>query len=471
MLLVLSTGCQKRREAKEVFDAYPEIFPDYKEVTVPYTIAPLNFEVKGADGMRVDVVEDEGDTITFFGKHAVDFSKGWSTLLDRNKGKELRYTVSVWNQEHAEGLRYKPFSLHIAADDIDPHIAYRLIEPGYESWKRIYLCDRTLGSFSEQVYVDNGTTEKACLNCHSFYRYSPDRFLFHVRGKNGGTVFVKDGIATKVDLTKLSSGKQGVYPMWHPDGRYVAFSSNDTFQSFAAQGEQPIEVYDKSSDILLYDTERHEMTVVYPFAADSILRTFPAWSPDGNDLYYCAARAVPLPDSLHRIHYDILRVKFDKAKGIFVDSTDTIVPAEKFSKSASWPRVSPDGNYLMYTQSDYGTFPVWHKEADLKLIRLDNREEISTDVLNSDQAESYHAWSSNGRWILFGSRRLDGRYTRLFIAYFDVKGHLHKPFLLPQKDPEEYTTRLMSYNVPEFVSKSVSLSKTHLRSVFKGMRE
>ena len=63
MLLVLSTGCQKRREAKEVFDAYPEIFPDYKEVTVPYTIAPLNFEVKGADGMRVDVVEDEGDTI------------------------------------------------------------------------------------------------------------------------------------------------------------------------------------------------------------------------------------------------------------------------------------------------------------------------------------------------------------------------------------------------------------------------
>ena len=73
------------------------------------------------------------------------------------------------------------------------------------------------------------------------------------------------------------------------------------------------------------------------------------------------------------------------------------------------------------------------------------------DELNSDDTESYHSWSSNGKWVVFSSRRLDGRYTRLYIAHFDGEGHFSKPFLLPQKKMSYNDLRLRSYNIPEFV--------------------
>ena len=59
--------------------------------------------------------------------------------------------------------------------------------------------------------------------------------------------------------------------------------------------------------------------------------------------------------------------------------------------------------------------------------------------------------NSNVRWVVFSSRRLDGRYTRLYLAHSDGEGHFGKPFLLPQQDPQHNVLRLTSYNVPESV--------------------
>ena len=109
------------------------------------------------------------------------------------------------------------------------------------------------------------------------------------------------------------------------------------------------------------------------------------------------------------------------------------------------------GKWLLFTGSAYGTFPIWHKEADLYLMNLADGSFRPVQELNSDDTESYHSWSSNGRWVLFSSRRLDGRYTRLFLAHFDGEGHFGKPFLLPQKQFSHNVLRLKSYNVPEFV--------------------
>ena len=55
--------------------------------------------------------------------------------------------------------------------------------------------------------------------------------------------------------------------------------------------------------------------------------------------------------------------------------------------------------------------------------------------------------NSNVRWVVFSSRRQDGRYTRLYLAHFDGEGHFGKPFLLPQKRYEHKVLRLKSYNV------------------------
>ena len=79
-------------------------------------------------------------------------------------------------------------------------------------------------------------------------------------------------------------------------------------------------------------------------------------------------------------------------------------------------------------------------------------------TINSKDVESYHSWSSNGRWILYTSRRDDGGYTRLYIAYFDKNGRAHKPFILPQKDPYFYDDYYKSYNVPEYMLEPVTIT-------------
>jgi len=75
---------------------------------------------------------------------------------------------------------------------------------------------------------------------------------------------------------------------------------------------------------------------------------------------------------------------------------------------------------------------------------------------NSTDTESYHSWSSNSRWIIFSSRRIDGLYTRPYFAYIDEEGNASKPFLLPQKDTDYYHRFMKSYNIPEFITGKVS---------------
>jgi hypothetical protein len=92
------------------------------------------------------------------------------------------------------------------------------------------------------------------------------------------------------------------------------------------------------------------------------------------------------------------------------------------------------------------------------MIDLESMASVDVTVWNDpSEAESYHSWSSDGRWAMYGSRRLDGRYTRLYIAYFDEDGNPHKPFLLPQEDPRYNIWRLKSFNVPEFIDGKVEV--------------
>jgi len=114
--------------------------------------------------------------------------------------------------------------------------------------------------------------------------------------------------------------------------------------------------------------------------------------------------------------------------------------------------------------SDYGNFSIWHKESDLFLINLESREVIKLDI-NSDQSESYHQWSSNGRWIVFSSRRRNGQFTRLYFSYFSKDGIAQKPFILPQKTPDFYEGFMKSYNIPELVTSKVDLDPRKLYEI------
>ena len=164
--------------------------------------------------------------------------------------------------------------------------------------------------------------------------------------------------------------------------------------------------------------------------------------------------------------YSLCSISFDPEARRFGHQVDTLYSSEQATvqitgaehKSASFPRVSPDGKQLVFTLSEYGNFSIWHKDADLYRIDLDSGVMHRMDEVNSDDVESYHSWSSNSHWVVFSSRRTDGLYTRPFIAYIDEEGKAHKPFLLPQKEKDHYTFLMKSYNIPEFISGKVNTS-------------
>jgi hypothetical protein len=78
--------------------------------------------------------------------------------------------------------------------------------------------------------------------------------------------------------------------------------------------------------------------------------------------------------------------------------------------------------------------------------------------INSDETESYHTWSLNGRWLVFSSKRMDGRSARPHFVHIDSDGKHGKEFVLPQKDPTLYSRMLESFNIPEFVNGRINVN-------------
>jgi hypothetical protein len=110
---------------------------------------------------------------------------------------------------------------------------------------------------------------------------------------------------------------------------------------------------------------------------------------------------------------------------------------------------------------DYGCFPVYQPSSDLYLMDLQTGDYRKLDI-NSEYSESWHSWSSNGRWIAFSSKRLGGLFTRTYFSYVDKDGKVYKPFIMPQKDPAFYDSFLKTYSVPELITGPFRISHNEL---------
>jgi hypothetical protein len=468
---LLYSCADKPGDSFTLSELLPKITPDYSGVTIPPNIAPLDFEIKETGtAFFVKFSSETGDEFEISSKSGkiIIPEKKWKKMILGNRGK--MYKADIFSKGiDGKWLKFRTVINNIAPETIDPYLYYRLLYPGYESWSELSINWRNLESFKQKLFIENSVADENCVNCHSFNNGKTDDFLFHMRGSLGGTYFYSGGNFKKINLKTKEMKNGAVYPRWHPSGKFVAFSSNKIIQRFHAADDKKVEVSDLASSLVLYDVERNEIMNIKLEGMENFMDTYPEWSPDGKFLYFCRAPQIAENYDYKLIRYNIFRVSFDMEKRTF-GSAELIYDAAMTMKSAVFPRISPDGKYLVCTVADYGCFPIWHKEADLISVDLSTFKATRLG-LNSDFSDSYHSWSSNSKWMVFSSKRDDGRTARPYFSYINGNGESAKPFILPQKDPGYYHRFEKTFNIPEFSTIEINMSPGTIRRLSKTKAE
>lgn len=463
-------------------ESYPEtaretgqpisISPDYANITIPCNIAPLNFKINHEAGRyAVKIHSDNGDPIVINNASGcIEIPlKPWKRLLSANKGNELLIDIAIQDNNN-DWSSFKTIKNKISSDPIDGYMAYRKILPIHNNWANVSIYQRSLENFKERAIFQGGRYGNSCVNCHTFNSNNPDSLFLGIRNQKFGSSTI---LATGKKAEKIGS-KWG-YTSWHPSGQLAAYSINKVRQFFYSANPEVRDVVDLDSVIVYYNLKDKKVKTCDAVSDKERLETYPTWSPDGKHLYYCSApilwqdRETTPPLNYDKVKYDLRRVSYDLATDTWGES-ETVIKADDVNKSILLPRITPDGKYLVFCMCDYGCFPIYQASSDLYIMNLETQKYRKLDI-NSEYSESWHSFSSNSRWMTFSSKRNDGLLTRSYFAYIDREGKVHKPFVLPQKNPVYYESCLYTYSVPEMITGPVKVSQAAIARAIRGKKQ
>ena len=441
----------------------PNISPDYCGIVIPRNIAPLNFRIlEAGHPYCVKIHSDSGPAIEIAsktGRIRIPLRK-WRALLDANKGRELFVDVYVRNAER-KWLQFQRITNTIAKEDIDRTLVYRFMKPIYNKWNDMGIYQRDLTGFDVSLVMHGRSFGQGCLNCHSFVGNAPDTLTIGLRSPVYGssTLLAHNGNVDKI-------GAKWGYTAWHPSGRLAVYSINKVRQFFHTGGMEVRDVVDLDSALLCYHCDSRKVTSPEQLSDKNRLETYPTWSADGRYLYFCSGpllwqdRDTVPPKDYDKLRYDLRRIAYDIETDQW-GQAETVLSADETGLSILLPRISPDGRFLLFCMCRYGCFPVYQPSSDLYMMDLATGQYRKL-AANSPYSESWHSWSSNSRWIAFSSKRQGGSLTRTYLSYVDETGQVHKPFVVPQKDPAYYDSLIETFSVPELVTGCVKVRRSKL---------
>ncbi len=462
----------------EKISASAPIFPRYESgIAIPHNIAPLNFVLPDSVIEAFVEVSSSVTSRVFHIKRSFRFpQKIWRKLLyQAAQGTPDSLVIRIAARSNHTAFRlYPPLVWQLRPESIDPYLTYRLVQPIDGVFTATSLYERCLENFKTTSLMDNALMDNNCFNCHTYHNGNAKRMMIHLRKPSEGTLFLEEDTFTKVFpdptcLKQLPDSLQMplslVYPSWHPDGQYIAFSTNLMGTGSYAAHRRFINLLDSAANIAVYDIKNNRILLDKSLWTSDYEETWPAWSPDGKWLYFCrvakmgqdTVQRYPHPsERVRHLYFDLCRIAFIAEKACFSDSVQTLLHGQ-YGACYSEPRVHPDGEKVLVCRALFSSRPD-HSFSDLVLLDTADFSIGKTignpaEILNSEEAESWHEWSGNGHWVVFTSKRMDGHYMFPFIAYFDGE-NFSKPFLLPQEDGTYYQTALRSFNLPTFTRNS-----------------
>jgi tetratricopeptide (TPR) repeat protein len=254
--------------------------------------------------------------------------------------------------------------------------------------------------------------------------------------------------------------REGFMSQVSPDGRRVVTTikppgTKGTQFYYVANFEDYrfLQVFYPTRGILVwYDRDTRKLQPL-PGADDPrYVHTDAVWSPDGKYLVFARAEAKdpnPADGKMAAyandpaevpIQYDLYRIPFNDGKG---GKPEPIAGASRNGMSNSFPKISPDGRWLVFVQARNGQ--LMRPDSQLYIVPAAGGQ-ARRMVCNTALMNSWHSFSPNGRWLVFSSKSRSP-YTQMFLTHIDAEGNDSPAILI-----DNSTASNRAVNIPEFVN-------------------
>jgi Tfp pilus assembly protein PilF len=141
-----------------------------------------------------------------------------------------------------------------------------------------------------------------------------------------------------------------------------------------------------------------------------------------------------------QVQYDLYRIPFNGGRG---GQPEPIRGASQNGMSNSFPKVSPDGRWIVFVECRNGE--LMRPDGQLYIVPVTGGEARRLRA-NTPLMNSWHSFSPNGRWLVFSSKSR-GPYTKMFLTHLDPDGNSSPAVLI-----DDATAANRAVNIPEFVN-------------------
>ncbi len=255
-------------------------------------------------------------------------------------------------------------------------------------------------------------------------------------------------VVTMISGWENSAGEPAAAPRRRPRRQLISNFYVANFKNFGF-----LQVFYPTRGILaVYDRATGRLQPL-PGADDPrLVHTNAVWSPDGSYLVFARAEArEPYPEGRKMaeyagdpnetpIQYDLYRIPFNQGRG---GRPEPIAGASANGRSNSFPKVSPDGKWIVFVKCRNGQ--LMRPDSELWIVPAAGGQARRMRA-NTARMNSWHSFSPNGRWLVFSSKARSP-YTQMYLTHLDEAGNDSPAILI-----ENATAANRAVNLPEFVN-------------------
>lgn len=407
-------------------------------------------------------------------------ASAWATIQAHSRELPATVTITGYSVSHTPSSR-SHISLTTSKDPVGAPIFYRdvplmpsegangTVQPLPPS--AIHLIHWRIRDIRQPASRTVLKDMPTCANCHSFSGDgktmgididgpSNDKGLYAIASvKPHISIQNKDIVQWNTD-GEVGQTRVGFMSQVSPDGKYVvstfAGPSLDVSKSYFITNFKDyrfLQVFYPTRGILEWYSRATGKRQPLPGADDPrYVQTDGVWSPDGKYIVFARAEAKDphqegQKPAIHAndpnetaIQYDLYRIPFNEGRG---GAAELIIGASQNGTSNNFPKVSPDGRWIVFVQCHNGQ--LMRPDSQLFIVPFGGgkarRLRANTPLMNS-----WHSFSPNGRWLVFSSKARSP-YTQMYLTHLDADGNDSPAILI-----DNATAANRAVNLPEFVN-------------------